>query len=302
MTQIISEPAESTELISLEKFTSKEIYDPNTGLMETLLQKLDTVSAGIIKTMEGDTKDGRTLCMRNKNKVVALQKIFDTAKKFETKELKEQTNAIDRLGKLANDKCEELKTAMMKPRKEFEEKLAARQAEHMSRLNMITEKRNHTGQILGRHLIELNARIAFISGMTIGPAWEEFETRARSEWKLTKDYLDNEIITVTQAISDKARLDELEAAEAKRKAETAQAPSQTTEAPTAATQGPPNNSGIATTQEFGAGNQNATVEHRRDINRAILSDLIGLGLNAATSKQLIQLIAANKINHLKIEY
>lgn len=289
-----------TQLIPLEGLTPAMLFDPKLKKMDSLLKDLEKAALAVVT--KADTDDDRKHCTRHKNKVVAIEKFFHAAKISETKELKLRSGEIDAIGKKAADKCEELKEIIMKPRKDWEVKETKRQADHNARLAMIVDKRGPTGHTLKPHLAFLKDRKTYVDGMTIDKAWQEFEDKARSELQLTKEWIAKEIVDVEKAIKDHDELMTLRADEIKRKAVAAQIASEAVKTPTASTQGPPNTSGNANSQTFGAGDGSHTIEHRGTINRAILAQFIGLGMNPAMSRELITLMAKGKINHVKIEY
>lgn len=202
----------SDQLIVLDKITAAELFDASTGKMEALLADLKT--AALAEVMDGSTPEGRLHCTRHKNKVVAAQKAFDELKKSQTKHLKDEATRIDKMGKKANDLCEELKA-----RVEWEAKEAERVQNHREAIRYIQET-GFPNVLINSPLPDLLATYedakTRLNVVEVGKGFEEFEEEAFKVYNEAVANVSTNIAVIKDQIEKAERLAELEAAETKR--------------------------------------------------------------------------------------
>ena len=169
--------------------------------------------------MDGSTPEGRRRCWEHKNHVVQIQKAFDELKKSQTKHLKDEATRIDKMGKKANDLCEELKAAIMKPRIEWEAKEAERIQNHREAIRYIQET-GFPNVLINSPLPDLLATYedakTRLNVVEVGKGFEEFEEEAFKVYNEAVANVSTNIAVIKDQIEKAERLAELEAAEAKR--------------------------------------------------------------------------------------
>ena len=197
----------TTELIALGEDRLPSLFNAE-GAMATAIQQLE--AAALAEVMDGSTEEGRKHCTRHKNKVVAAQKLVEEYKKNQTKDLKAQTRSIDSLGKQFYDKCEELKTEIMRPRKEYEEAEAARQKQHIEAIDYI--RRLADPLPTNDDKLSLKAyqdNMEKLSALKVDGSFEEFREEAKDALEKSTDYLIKVIAKLKSRIEEAEELAQL---------------------------------------------------------------------------------------------
>ena len=327
----------STELVRLDEITALDLFKPESGVMTDILKKL--YKAALSDVMDGTTPEGRLQCGRQKKKVIAIQKWIAEQKKEQTTDLKKITSLIDSEGKRANDLCEELKTEIMRPRVEWEDNDALRKKSHLEAIEFINELRTPRDCFDKKLTLEAyQTDMTALGTITVDKSFEEFEERGKVEYKLTSEFLSNTIDSLTQQIKDAEELAELKKAdadrklkereeelrkegeekakakllkeqeEAKEKTEPLPAPTATEvrelrEENTKVEQSPFEPLSPDARERLTATEVNAETEHRRAINREVISYLINKhGLTEKKSEAIVIDLYYKQFPHVTISY
>lgn len=318
----------SAEIISIEKYQLKDLFDPdNKQLVEGFIDYVETQA--LSEVCDASTEEGRKRIWNIKNQVVAVEKAVDNfGKKIQAdaKAVVDQTNVIR---KGYRDHLASIKEAVMKPRVEWEEKEAARQAKHREMIAYFKE--------LGSIFIDVNSslenRLAVSeqnlnllnkSYGTCMNKFEEFEEEAEKEYLNGVGSLEAQIGTLKEEIKRANRLADLEAAEEKRKAEAERqrlidegkrlaleeanakavadvAAKQTEEATVEAIKEDP--TPVSTSpQTPPVSNVDAGMDHRRKVNSDALEALCKIGVTEAEGKAIVTAIICGEIPHISITY
>lgn len=206
----------STELIPLDDITPATLFDPKTGTMDKILADLE--KAALAEVMDGETEKGRKRCWAQRNKVAAVAKFIDEAKKSETKDLKAKAASIDREGKRAADKCEELKAKIMAPRLAWEKKEAERQQGHRQAIEYIKELGAPVDPLLSKKqkLEYYKENLKKLDKVSIDTSFEEFTDEAKAAFNSTQGHLESCFVSTEEEIKRDEELEELRAEKAKR--------------------------------------------------------------------------------------
>ncbi|HEJ5260395.1 TPA: hypothetical protein SL699_001197 [Pseudomonas aeruginosa] len=319
--QLVEVPAKETAL---------QVYSAANGL-DPFLAKIREEIDGFVPDVS--TRKGRDAIASIAYKVARSKTALDNVGKELVAELKEVPKKIDAERKRMRDLLDSWQAEVRSPLTEWEEAEAARVARHQGEIDKI----NLRLECRDLDSIELKANIAWLEGLAISEAWEEFEAEAaRAKDKaliaLRESLVAREKFEAEQAELERLRAEaaareqkereeriareaaeqarrqeeakaqaERDAIEAKQRAEQAERDAQRRAEEAAAAERKRQADEQARIERETAARE-ADKAHKKAINNEALAALIAGGMPEECAKQAITLIAQRKVPHITINY
>ncbi|MBH3729033.1 hypothetical protein I5M03_27950 [Pseudomonas aeruginosa] len=319
--QLVEVPAKETAL---------QVYSAANGL-DPFLAKIREEIDGFVPDVT--TRKGREAIASIAYKVARSKTALDNVGKELVAELKEVPKKIDAERKRMRDLLDSWQAEVRSPLTEWEEAEAARVARHQGEIDKI----NLRLECRDLDSIELKANIAWLEGLAISEAWEEFEAEAaRAKDKaliaLRESLVAREKFEAEQAELERLRAEaaareqkereeriareaaeqarrqeeakaqaERDAIEAKQRAEQAERDAQRRAEEAAAAERKRQADEQARIERETAARE-ADKAHKKAINNEALAALIAGGMPEECAKQAITLIAQRKVPHITINY
>ncbi|MFZ4097832.1 hypothetical protein ACOYHI_28145 [Pseudomonas aeruginosa] len=280
--QLVEVPAKETAL---------QVYSAANGL-DPFLAKIREEIDGFVPDVT--TRKGREAIASIAYKVARSKTALDNVGKELVAELKEVPKKIDTERKRMRDLLDSWQAEVRSPLTEWEEAEAARVARHQGEIDKI----NLRLECRDLDSIELKANIAWLEGLAISEAWEEFEAEAARA-------KDKALIALREALVAREKFEaeraEREAIEAKQRAEQAERDAQRRAEEAAAAERKRQADEQARIEREAAARE-ADKAHKKAINNEALAALIAGGMPEECAKQAITLIAQRKVPHITINY
>lgn len=326
MTEQANTDAAQTQLVVIEPTTAVALFTEGTGVAE-LLAEVRQKAVSLVPDVT--TKKGRDEIKSLAYLITRTKTYLDGFGKELNDKYKEIPKRIDANRKTIRDTLDALKEEVRAPLTKFEEIESARVAALQDRLTILKDlgasgDHEFTAADLQTMLLEVEQTALDDTWQELLPqatVAKELATKRLSEalaarQKYEAEQAELELLRQKQAEQeriDRERLIAEQAAEqARRDAEAADLARQRAEAnatrlaeEAAARAAEQERQRIANEQRLkdeADAARAADVEHRRTINKAILMDLMGLGIEEEKAINLIKNIANNKIDHLSISY
>jgi len=161
----------ATEIALVPKENALQVYSAENGL-DPYLQKIRTEIDSFVPDVS--TRKGREAIASIAYKVARSKTALDGVGKDLVAELKEVPKKIDAERKRMRDLLDSWQAEVRKPLTEWEEAEAARVARHQGEIDKI----NLRLECRDLDSAELKTNIAWLEGLAISEAWEEFEAEA----------------------------------------------------------------------------------------------------------------------------